>query len=397
MKTNITYLFLLLGLTLLLIGCREHTDVKQANAALDERRDKENAAKDLPHYDSGITKLSIGKYDSCVIKSRELYCWGTNTTGAVGNGTLATAEKPELIHINNIFEDEVTDVSVGSGHTCAVEDGDLFCWGSNSDLQLGENACGSLVEPCLIIEGKVTKVSAGTKNTCAIVDGALYCWGDNTYGQIGNGSSGVDEDVPQRIFSSSVTDVSVGKDSVCAIMAGALYCWGRNNYGQLGNGTYVNSLVPVRIISNNVDQVSVSMLKDMACALVGGAMKCWGDNSAHQLGDGTTTDRTKPKTIISSNVDSIDAKNHPCALVSTTLKCWGDTSILDTVGNTPTGLLYNVKSFATGQLHGCYISTDKLLFCVGENYDGSFGGLLGIGIDDDVYAEAPTQIILLDD
>jgi len=87
----------------------------------------------------------------------------------------------------------VSSVSAGGHHTCAVKtDGSLWCWGDNSYGQIGNGTLGgSVSEPVQVIPSGVSSVSSGWFHTCAVKqNGSLWCWGDNGYGQLGNNSFG---------------------------------------------------------------------------------------------------------------------------------------------------------------------------------------------------------------
>ena len=89
----------------------------------------------------------------------------------------------------------VTDVSVGGYHTCALlENGSVMCWGRNDFGQRGlgytQSATDPFTERAVIDFGNdrtALQVSAGTHHSCAILeDWEIVCWGNNTYGQLGN-------------------------------------------------------------------------------------------------------------------------------------------------------------------------------------------------------------------
>jgi hypothetical protein len=77
------------------------------------------------------------------------------------------------------------------GHCGVQTDGSLWCWGGNSDCQLGDGTTGTRGYPVKI--GSATdwaQVSVGDTFTCGTrTDGTLWCWGDNTVGQGGDGSA----------------------------------------------------------------------------------------------------------------------------------------------------------------------------------------------------------------
>lgn len=65
-----------------------------------------------------ITRLFAGKYAS------QLWCWGNNDSGQLGNGTFANANYAQLVKINaTTVLANVTDVGLGLQSTCAVATG----------------------------------------------------------------------------------------------------------------------------------------------------------------------------------------------------------------------------------------------------------------------------------
>ncbi len=81
-------------------------------------------------------------------------------------------------------------------------------------------------------------VAIGARIACATTtDGRLYCWGDNSDGQLGNGQTDPAK-TPQReaTFSSNWRAVSVATHHACGLReTGAIACWGENIDGMLGS------------------------------------------------------------------------------------------------------------------------------------------------------------------
>ncbi|MDQ3698375.1 MAG: hypothetical protein M3373_10185 [Gemmatimonadota bacterium] len=130
-----------------------------------------------------------------------------------------------------------TTVTTGGAHTCALtSSGAAYCWGSNSSGQLGDgtaNQCTYNVA-CSTIPVAVTggltfsRIAAGAAHTCAIAtSGQTYCWGSNNLGQLGNGTT-TQSRVPVLVAGGhSFTQISGGNAQTCAVTAaGAAHCWG---------------------------------------------------------------------------------------------------------------------------------------------------------------------------
>lgn len=147
------------------------------------------------------------------------------------------------------------DISAGGSHACAIGDGNEsgFCWGSNSNGQLGDgNAVGSSVPVAVVAPGSGAwlQVTTGSSHSCAIQNSTETpcCWGSNADGQLGDGSY-QDQNRPAPVGGGAaqpaVKQISAGYKHTCAITKNAtVICWGANDYGQLGDGSMVSRNVP---------------------------------------------------------------------------------------------------------------------------------------------------------
>lgn len=176
----------------------------------------------------------------------QAFCW-SSLEEALGDGSLRHSHSPVALYENQKFK----SISSGSDHTCGVdEQGGLFCWGKNSDGDLGWPPAMSFDLPKQVpTQLRFKSVSCGANSTCAITeDGKAYCWGGNEQGQLGNGTK-VGSIAPVEVASSSKFQmISVGDRYACAITTdGATLCWGLNGDGELGNNTFKTSSVPVAV------------------------------------------------------------------------------------------------------------------------------------------------------
>ena len=133
-------------------------------------------------------QISGGFYHTCAIKTDgSLWCWGDNSNGQLGTGNTTAVRVPTQIIVPTARWSAVT---TGHAHTCGLQsDGTLWCWGDNSDGQLG-TAQETLMPAQVNVSVSTWKnVSAGDGHTCAVAnDGTLWCWGRNKNGQVGIGS-----------------------------------------------------------------------------------------------------------------------------------------------------------------------------------------------------------------
>ncbi|MGE5145090.1 MAG: RCC1 domain-containing protein, partial [Acidobacteriota bacterium] len=88
----------------------------------------------------------------------------------------------------------LSGLAAGQDHTCAFDAVGVVCWGSNSSGQLGQpaapfNGHGYPIRASVPVT--LVSLTAGGEHTCGLTaSGAAYCWGSNSNGQLGNGSIG---------------------------------------------------------------------------------------------------------------------------------------------------------------------------------------------------------------
>ena len=294
------------------------------------------------------SKISAGYQHTCMIADAQLYCWGNNANGQLGLSSLTTQNTPQ--QVPTFIGKVVTEVSAGKTTTCAVADGLLYCWGDNTNRQLGRGASTATQEtaPVLVNGGSnvlggkaITSITAGNTHTCAVANGSAYCWGANASGQTGlNTTSGISGN-PTLLtggtmgatagnLTAHVTQITAGNGFSCAIVNGAVSCWGTSTSGQTGSGT-TQRTVPTAITGDaaNLLVTSVSAGDNNACAVAIGRTYCWGTNASGQIGDGGSTNVTSSKlinnSILAANTStqvSVGASTS-CNIANAVIQCWG--------------------------------------------------------------------------
>lgn len=200
--------------------------------------------------------LSSGAFHSVALGSDgEVQAWGASSYGQVGNGSASIEPTPVVVQAPA----GVSFVAVAAGmyHSMALgSDGNLYAWGQNDRGQLGDGTVTNRLRPVLVQAPagvEFASVSLGDGLSTAIdVFGTTYAWGENNVGQLGNGSTDnslvpVLVHVPTGVSFSAVSAGSFF--SLAAGTDGNTYAWGHNVAGQLGDGTTENRLTPVTLDS----------------------------------------------------------------------------------------------------------------------------------------------------
>jgi alpha-tubulin suppressor-like RCC1 family protein len=190
--------------------------------------------------------IAAGTRHACaLLGNNNITCWGNNEEGQLGRGTKSVIGAPAAI-AGTFFE-----VHSGGDHTCAINGaGDLACWGNNNSSELGDGTATDRTTPTTVaIPGAamIAKFGVGNFHTCALRNGNLYCWGRNLVGELGDGA-GIDRDTPMLIGAMNLIGIGAGLGFTCVLDAnGDVRCWGDNNRGQIGQGTITRSFTPVEV------------------------------------------------------------------------------------------------------------------------------------------------------
>lgn len=273
-----------------------------------------------------------------------VWCWGLGTSGQLANGpTPYTSYVPTQIGTATDWQ----SISAGHEHTCGIRSpGDLYCWGSNYDMEVGNGSTVDVTAPTLISElHDWSHVSTGVRFSCAIrQSGDLSCWGRNEYGQLGDGTNTA-RSTPTQVGSGEAWRlVATYSTFACAITTdNRLFCWGDNGFGQLGLGDRLPRNTPTQVGTDS-DWLSVHLGINHTCALKqSGTLYCWGDNSDGRLGLGhTNSPNNSPQAVphpFTWNKISIGQFNSCGVDSQNDLYCWGNHSCFS-IYNTSTPFLY---------------------------------------------------------
>ena len=265
----------------------------------------------------------------------KIYAWGSNNAGQIGtnNSSDTIVRTPSLVR--NCSGDagtalgDIVAIAAGGSFSLALDkDGNVYAWGSDDRGQLGQGPAStgeSLRYPHLVtgISKRIIQISAGGAFVVALAeDGTVYSWGENRGGQLGAElSEGVTpmSAIPVEVWSPSNTgkvagtpvDIAAGGQAVASVgsdgtidhqghahmitatpgvsLTTSVYSWGAGIDGSLGIGKDINTNFPNQVqmpeLAQNVVSLSVGFHHSVAVTSDGVAY-AWGSNISHQMGQG---------------------------------------------------------------------------------------------------------------
>ena len=288
---------------------------------------------------SGVTLSGIasGGNHSCAQGSdSKAYCWGSNSSGQLGDGTITVRYTPTAVSAPTGVT--LSGIALGINHTCAQgSDGKAYCWGNNGSGQLGDGTFTNRSIPTAVSAPTgvtLSGIMASAAHSCAQgSDGNAYCWGANGSGQLGDGTN-TTRSLPTAVGAPAgvtLSGIKLGNAHTCAQGSdGKAYCWGANGSGQLGDGTIAVRYTPTAVSApTGVTLSGLSLGAGYSCAQGSDSKAyCWGANGSGQLGDGTITNRNTPTAVSAPSGVTLSGLSlggqHSCALGSDgPAYCWG--------------------------------------------------------------------------
>ena len=174
-----------------------------------------------------------------------MWCWGYNGYNEYGNG-MATPSGP-MPSMVPLPTGSWQAVYAGFYFDCAASAQQVYCWGADANGQLGNQTVTTYENPFATTTDS-SAFSAGFDHACSITQtGTLWCTGGNSFGQLGIGSFDEQHELTRVGTDSDWVSVTAGYQHTCATKSDkTLWCWGRDDRGQLGDGTaWTSALVRV--------------------------------------------------------------------------------------------------------------------------------------------------------
>lgn len=344
-------------------------------------------------------QMAAGANSTCATRTNgRLYCWGSDWTGAVGDGGVAK-DRSAPREVAGGATDWV-GVSVSWSGACGRRaSGRLYCWGNDSDGQVGDGGTNTDQQAPVRVAGGRTdwaSVSAGYLHTCArTTSGRLFCWGSDNRGQLGNGGANTSSTAPVEVAGGATdwASVSTGYGHTCGRRtSGRVFCWGEDQQGQLGNDPALgDTTTPVEVSGGATDWSSVVAGGFHSCGIkTSGRLYCWGTDQYGQLGNGgPNTSRATPGQVAGASTTwaqvSASFDNTCARKASRRIYCWGwnftgqlgngahGQALFATTPGQVAGSATDWSFVISGGAHTCARKMTGRLYCWGYDYWGQLG------------------------
>lgn len=191
-----------------------------------------------------IQVIAGSEHTAALSKSGDVYVWGRDQYGNLGDGTLGTASEVNSTPKKVSSLSGIVHIANGRDHILALKnDGTVYAWGLAASGQLGIGGSGSPspVPTPTLVTGLYQVVSVwanGTQSFAILSDGTVKGWGANSSGNLGTGLT-----TPAKLYTPG--DIVVGVKDIqyfgcgalhnfAILKSGSLYGWGWNFKGSIG-------------------------------------------------------------------------------------------------------------------------------------------------------------------
>lgn len=289
-----------------------------------------------PYTGLRFKAISASAHSAAIDTQGRLWVWGRNDAGQVGDGTTTNRNKPLEIPVNGGLA-KIASVACGESHTVAADiDGNLWAWGDNTYGALGNGSGVSSLRPVAVPApsgmGKIVQVAAGEGSSYALdITGKIWAWGRNSDGQLGDNST-TNRSTPVPLYAATPSYRAVSAKGSHAAALGAddtIWTWGLNSSGQLGLGDLTNRHRRYQV---GTPTYGKKIAAGKTHTLVGSDYNlawAWGNNGSGRLGNGSTSNSPSPVQVSTSSslnvvVNVAAGEDHSLAVRSQgALYAWG--------------------------------------------------------------------------
>ena len=246
----------------------------------------------------------------------QIWTWGSNLGGELGNGTTTSSSSPVSVLGGRIAVNSYISAGIAGGKNFATiveaTTRNAWTWGGLLGYSLGDGTTNQRSSPVSVLGGVTfanTLQSSGTGNVMGIdYNSVCWTWGPNTYGQLGTNSV-VSASSPVSVvyvnsfknwinYGWSLDPASSAPTAfVSSVTSGSpVWSWGSNTSGNCGDGTTVHRSSPVSILGLTSGNVNQMLGAQDIYAVLGASSQLWSWGSGG-IGDGTTISKSSPTSI----------------------------------------------------------------------------------------------------
>jgi alpha-tubulin suppressor-like RCC1 family protein len=204
-----------------------------------------------------VSAIAANGYHSLALANGFVWAWGFNGSGQLGVDPLVTGASAAPLPVGGLSLSGVSAIAAGGAFNYAVVNGEVWAWGANDNGQLGNGTTTSSYTPVQVMKDAATpltdivQIAAGIQHGLAKdSQGRVWAWGFNSFGQLGNYNPLdkntlldspyavqvlMDTATPPTVMSGAAEIRAFGSSSMARIGT-VWYAWGDNYYGQLGIG-----------------------------------------------------------------------------------------------------------------------------------------------------------------
>ena len=277
---------------------------------------------------SGVYSIAAGSFHNLALTcSGTMWAWGWDANGQLGNDA-ALIDQPTPVTVPGASYCRA--IGAGGYHSLAVlYNGQVYAWGYNGYGELGDGTNAQQTTPKLLPSATLNnmiELDGGVFHSIGRqANGQVFTWGNGGSGQIGDGGN-VNQSSPVAVFigffTGGAVSVTAGQNHSAVTMgSGAMYSWGADNFGQLGNDSALTAQpnpVLVSSLPSHKRVTSGGYNGNHSLILEGdGTVSSVGSDAAGQLGNNSSlTDQPLPVTVAGlNNIVSIAAgDSHSLAL-----------------------------------------------------------------------------------
>lgn len=265
--------------------------------------------------------------------SHEVWAWGNNTYGQLGNGTATSAYSPVKATWTPAAGEQIQEIATGERHTLMRT-----------------------------YDGTTTKV---------------YGWGSNSYGQVGGASMSVSSTAKQltptviaSLTSANIVSIAAGEfHSIAADASGAVWVWGRDDdaYGNIGLPGTRTRYLPEKITSTNVDK----KLATITSYSISNNVASVNTSSYHYFEAGETAS-------VSTGIAVLDGSKAITSVSNTKFTYQAQANVASTSDSAGTVAFNSPSLSATSK----YVSSNTAVVTVGAGHNFRAGNVVDVAIGD---------------